>query len=739
MALPRLRSFGLAFAVALAAPAAAEGPIPETIWGAVEGGVYRSTDDSYFFGDYTGIKDDAWYGLANVELHGRAAWDSGETWHFDLQGSNLALDSRYIALAGGIQGLFDAYVEWDQIPRFDDDTASLAFLGRGTDLLTLPPGWVPGTTTAGFAALDGALQRLNLYRQRNALRAGVGVVLPRGLSFASDYEWERRTGRYVVGAVIGNSGGNPRTALLPERRNWQTHESDSKLRFANETAQLEIGYQNSFFDDFDDSLTWQNPYAAIGGWNPAAGYPSGFGRKGLAPDNRFHQVYGSGGYSLPWWRTRIAGQASFAWYRQDDDFLPYTVNPALSVTTPLPHGDADAAIDATHVLLRATSRPLDKLRLTASYRFDDRDNDTPRDVYIYVPGDSLDQEGIDSARARMNLPNSYRLHEGRIDVAYEIWRRTELSAGYEHQREIRSWTETDQLDDDVFRAGLRTRALRWADFRVDATYWRRDAGDYFYQAPAVWGFSPQHVATVPSDQRFENLPALRKFSYTDRDRGAVDARLVVMPFDAAAIGFSLGWAVDSYDGSELGLRQRDALRWGVDASWSPTETVTAYLWYQNDDYRSDVRGRQWTGLGDAFDSSFDWKNEDRDEIQTVGLGAEWSGFEERLRLRADYAFSWAKERVNTVANPGLPPTRPFPDARTLMHDVGFSAEIGIREGLTGRFGYLFQFLDVNDWAYDDVGPATVSEVLGLGQSMPDHAAHLFAFSIEYRFAFGIER
>src|SRR5690606_1102872 len=189
----------------------------------------------------------------------------------------------------------------------------------------------------------------------------------------------------------------------------------------------------------------------------------------------------------------------------------------------------------------------------------------------------------------------------------------------------------------------------------------------------------------------------------------------------------------------LGLRQRDALRWGVDASWSPTETVTAYLWYQNDDYRSDVRGRQWTGLGDAFDSSFDWKNEDRDEIQTVGLGAEWSGFEERLRLRADYAFSWAKERVNTVANPGLPPTRPFPDARTLMHDVGFSAEIGIREGLTGRFGYLFQFLDVNDWAYDDVGPATVSEVLGLGQSMPDHAAHLFAFSIEYRFAFGIER
>ena len=735
----RSRSLAFACAVLAATPAAAVEPIPDTIWGSVEGGAYRSTEDSYRFGDYTGLKDDAWYGLANVELHGRAPWQSEETWHFDLQGSNLALDSRFIALSGGIQGLFDVWFEWDQIPKYDDDTASLVFLGRGTDTLTLPPGWVPAGTTAGFAALDASLRGLNLYRDRNALRGGIGVVLPRGFSFETDYEWEKREGRYVTGAVIGNSGGNPRAALLPEHRDWQTHELDSKLQFANETAQLEIGYQNSTFDDLDDTLTWQNPFAAISGWNPAAGYPSGFGRKGLPPDNRFHQVYGSGGYDLPWWRTRIAGQASFAWYRQDDDYLPYTVNPALSVTTPLPRGDADAAIDAANVFLRTTSRPLDKLRLTSSYRFDDRDNDTPRDVYIYVPGDSADQDSVDSDRARMNLPNSYRLHEGRIDLAYEVWRRTELSAGYEHQREIRSWTETDELDDDIVRAGIRSRALRWADFRVDAMYWRRDAGDYFYQAPAVWGFSPEHVATVPPDERYENLPALRKFNYTDRDRGSVDARLVVMPVDAATIGLSLGWATDSYDGSELGLRQRDALSWGLDASWNPTETLTAYVWYQNEHYDSDVRGRQWTGSGDAFDASRNWRSEDLDEVQSVGVGAEWVGFEERLQLRADYAFSWAKERITTNAGPSLPPAAPFPDARTMLHDVSLQAELGIRDGWSARFGYLYEFLDVNDWAYDDVGPATVGEVLGLGQTMPDHGAHLFAFSIEYRFAFGTER
>jgi MtrB/PioB family decaheme-associated outer membrane protein len=712
-------------ALALVPPAGAVEPIPRTIWGSVEGGAYLGTEDSYKFGDFTGLKDDAWYGLANVELHGRAPWNGDDTWHFDFQGSNLALESRYIALAGGLQGLFDAWVEWDQIPKFDDDTAQFVFLGRGTDTLTLPPGWVAAPTTAGFAALDANLHRLNLYRERHALRGGLGVVLPMGFSLATDYEWERRRGRKVVGAVIGNTGGNPRTALLPERRNWQTHELDSKLRYANETAQFELGYQNSFFDDFDDTLSWQNPYAAIGGWNPAAGYPTGFGRKGLAPDNTFHQIYGSGGYNLPWWRTRIAGQASFAWYRQNDDFLPYTVNPGIAVTTPLPSGDADAEIDALNVLVRATSRPVDKLRLTASYRLDDRDNDTERNSFQYVPGDSLDQA---SAATRVNLPNSYRLHEGRLDAAYEIWERTELSAGYERQREIRSWTETDELDDDIFRAGFRTRALRWADFRVDALYWRRDADDYFYQAPAVWSFDP-------SEPGFENLPALRKFNYTDKDRGEVDVRLTLMPVDDATLGASFGWATDDYSASELGLRQRDTLTWGLDASWNPIESLTTYLWYQYETYESDVRGRQFITPTEAMESGRNWQNEDIEDIHSVGVGAEWEGFEQRLTLRADYAFSWAKERNHTSGGPLLAATRPFPDPRTMLHDVSLQARVRIWEGLSGRVGYLFEYLDANDWAYDDVGPATLGEVLSLGQSMPDYGAHLFAFSLEYEFDF----
>lgn len=722
-----------------AGSARATEPPPMTIWGNLESGVYLGTEDSYKFGDFTGLKDQGWYGLANVELNARVPWYSDDTWNFHLSGANLALDSRYIEARGGLQGLIDVYFEWDQIPRFDDDTAVFAFEGRGTPMITTPPGWVPATTTAGFTALNENLSRLNLSRDRRAVRTGFDLVLPRGFELSTDYEYERRQGRWVTGAVIGNTGGNPRSSLIPEKRNWQTHEVDSRLRYADEVKQFEIGYENSFFDNRNDSLTFQNPFLAIPGWNPAAGFPSGFGRKGGPPDNSFHQIFATGGYSLPFWRTRIAGNASFGWFRQTDDFLPFTVNPALLVPTGLPRDDANGEINATNVNVRISSRPLDRLRVEANYRFDDRDNDTERDTFIGVPGDSQDQDTVDSARARVNLPNSLRVHEGRLDLAYKLFERTEISTGYTRRQEERSFTEVDRIEEDQVRAGFRSRMLRWADFRVDGLYSKRSIGDnYNVLAPVSEGFSPEYLAAnqpLSIQDDFENAPALRKFTYTDRDRFGADARLVVMPLDTASIGFHAGWRLDDFGASELGLRERETLSWGVDASWNPVEFVTTYAWYTHERLESDVRGRQFNTSAQAFDSAQNWEQQEVSDIDTVGVGAEWIGFEERLKLRADYAFSWAKERIDISVGSALATPLPFPDSRNFFHDVGFSAEYRIVDGITGRFGYLFEFLDQNDFAYKDTTPTTLTQVLGLGQSTPDYAAHLFSFSLTYEFGF----
>lgn len=715
-----------------APPAFAEEPPEPAISGRFEAGAYYSSDDEYYFGEYTGLGEDEWNVLGDFEVRGRPAWDSGEVWHFLVRGQNLGLDSRRIDASGGLQGLFRAFVSWDQIPHLFFDDGAMVFQGRGTDLLTLPPGWVPGANTRAFPTLSQDLRQLRIRRDRRDLRVGTDTVLPHGFELSTRYKYDRQTGRKPIGSVIGNTGGNPRAVIVPEDIDWRTHDGDIALRYANDTLQAEVGYEISRFDDEEPTFGWQNPYAAIGGWDPAAGFPSGFGGRGLAPDNEFHQVKASGGYELPF-NSRIMAHAAFGWMLQDDSFEPYTVNPALSVTTPLPNGDADAEIETRNLGVRLTSRPIDRLRALAEWRMDDRDNDTPRDTYIYVPGDSLDQSTITSDRARMNLPQSYRRNEGRIELGYEVFDRTEVSAGYRHRVTERSWTEADEVKENVVEAGLRSRPILPLELRVDGEWSLRDGGDYFYNAPLAWGFSPEHVATVDLDTDFENNPLLRKFTFADRERWGVDAHVSYMPFETVTLGAMVGFADEDYDDSDLGLRARRALSWGFDASWAPLETLNTYAYYTRETFRSRQSGRSFGNTTEAFDPNRNWRERDDDDVDTVGAGFEWMAIEDRLTLRGDFVWSFAQDSIHLEAGSALGTVLPLPTSQSRLFDVSVSAEVRIVEHVKARVGYMFESFEADDWALDGVQPSTIAEVLALGEDSPNYDAHLVGLSLEYEF------
>jgi MtrB/PioB family decaheme-associated outer membrane protein len=731
----RIHCLGVAIAAFFTfgvAAARAEGPPESPFSGRIEAGTYWSSDDAYRFGDFTGLGEDEWNVLGNFELRGRPAWDGGETWNFLLRGDNLGLDSRRISGRGGIQGLFDLNASWDQIPHLITDEAELAFDGRGTGLLTLPGGWIPSATTRGFGALGQSLDPLRLERERRDFRFGSRTELPHGFQIETKYKYDRQVGRKDVGSVIGNTGGNPRAVIVPAPVDWRTHDGDFALRYASERLQGEIGYEISRFSDEEDSLTWQNPFSAIGGWDPAAGYATGFGRRGMPPDNIFHQVKASGGYDLPF-QTRVMAHVALGWMKQDDSFLDYTVNPALVVNTPLPRDDLDAEIETRAIGVRVTSRPIDRLRAVAEWRLDDRDNDTPRDTYIYVPGDSLDQSTVDSDRARRNLPNSYRRNDGRIELGYEIFERTEISAGYEREQIDRSWTEADEVTEDQFRVGLHSRPIEMLDLRIDGTWSDRDGGDYFYNAPLAWGFSPEHVAEVDLETDFENNPLLRKFNFADRERIGVDARLGVVPHESVSLGAQLGWANDDFQNSQLGLQSRSSLAWGFDASWTPLETLTTYVWYSNDSYDSRQRGRSFSNATQASDPSRNWRQRDEDRVNTVGAGFEWSAIADRLTLRADFAYAKADDEIDVETGPGLPGARSFPTSESTLFDASVQAEVRITDHVKTRVGYMFESFEVEDWAVDGVDPSTINEVLTLGEESPDYDAHLIGFSVEYGF------
>jgi len=102
--------------------------------------------------------------------------------------------------------------------------------------------------------------------------------------------WERVQYRWDF------ANSNPRDTRRAHR---QIHPPVRKFlhrHHAGDDGQVDLTYHVSAFDNNYNSLTWQNPFFATGA--PTAGSMS------LAPDNEFHQLSLTGGYTLPY-RSRL--------------------------------------------------------------------------------------------------------------------------------------------------------------------------------------------------------------------------------------------------------------------------------------------------------------------------------------------------------------------------------------------------------------------------------------------------
>lgn len=756
LVLSRWISVPLAFALLSAAPASAqfeledagaELPYPHDREllrreltqpaGRVELGAFFVSEDSFQFGKFNGLDDKGFELLGNVDLEWRAPWDSGETRHWRVQGLNLGLDSRFLRAEYGEQGRFRVWLENDKIPNFGFEDGLTPFGGRRGQTLTLPSGWVPASTADTIPSLAGSLDTFDVQHERQALRGGFEWLLPEHWEFETSWERETRDGVKLVGAVLGVNGGNPATALVPEPIDYQTHEVDANLRFNGRRAQFELGYSLSHFNNLDDSVVWTTPYSTVGGWDPAAGFPSQ-GRKSGPPDNRFQQVTASGGFTLPA-NTRVVANAAYGWMRQNESFFPYTINPGLSVTTPLPETDLDGEIETTLLNLRVVSRPFEKVRIDAGYRFDDRDNNTPVDIYQYVPGDAADQGSITSSLARRNRPYSFKLHEAMLEVGYEILPRTELALGYEHEAIDRTFTEREETREDFYRVSFHSRPAPTLTLRADLERSRRNGSEYVDNKPFLEGFSPQHIADLIStgDPLFENAPALRKFYIADRERDSLRAAATWMPVERLMLSLSTELADEDYRDSILGLQERQTSTYTADLAFSPCDHVHTHAFYTFEDLESQQRGRSWLGFlpSQTSDPTRDWRTEDSDTVDTVGAGVDVELMKGRLTVGADYAYSRTKGRVDVATASGLAAALDLPDVMMRLHNASLQVRYRLRPEVTLRFGYLFEWVEADDFATEGIGVVVpgFEETIFVAEEDPEYRAHVFTLSFVYDF------
>lgn len=724
------------------------------------GFLYNSSDDRVF-GNYNGLLNDQFYVLGNVDVRRRDLFGWGDDYHARLRGLNLGLVSRYIDAEFGRQGLFGLFFEFDQLPVFRSETAETFFGGVGSETLTLPSTWTAGANGPAMTDLEDNLRQIDIEWDRERIGGGFDLVLPWNLTFEARYDHETKEGQKLMGAVMGLNGGNPRAVVIPEPIDYVTHQIEAYLRHAGENLQLSLGYYGSGFNNENSFLQWQNPYTPVwpppgnvwgsptAGFNctdgilaPATDPGCGNGRKGQMPDNWFHQILASGAYNLPY-RTRVTLNTAFGWMLQDDDFLPYSVNSALTTITgganaadldALPRRSLDGEIFTTLVDFRVASRPLEKLNLDLGYRFDDRSNNSPQDTYVRIRGDAENQA---AGQARINLPYSYTQHRVDFDAGYQIWRRTDLTLGYEWKLTDRDFQEVEQLTENTLGGILTSQPYSFLGARLSYAHAWRNGDDYVGNRPLIEGHPPGTVAPGA----FENHPLLRKSYLANRERDQVKFMLTLLPAEELTVALNMNWTHEDYYASELGITDVENWGPGIDISYVPIERLSTHAFYTYQQFRSEQNGWSFTGGGaGATDPDRRWNSSDTDRTHTVGVGFDLAILPGRMNFGSDYLYAQSRGEVDVSVGAALSAGVPYPDTKSTQHNVSVHGDYWFTEHFSMRVGYLFAKFDQDDWALDGIGPTSLTCgppgsacVIGSGRGSEGYAAHVVSWALVYTF------
>lgn len=679
---------------ALAADETDPGPIvPDDLISApiineIEVGIGYVSDDAYKFGRYTGLQGDGTFLLGEIKF--RELYEDGS--FLSIRGRDLGTDSRYMRVETGIWGSFEAFFQYDELPNFKDNTAETPYLGVGSETLLLPAGFDINTN------LDANLHDLELQTQRERVIMGANFIAQKLWQFDIDYSFESKEGVDATSAAIAHGKeqllGNSTTSALPEPIDYETNQANATLHYSGDNAQFDLSYHASLFDNNNDSLSWQDPF------NPT----TSVGSISLAPDNEFHQLSLSGGYTLPY-KSRLTGLVSLGRMTQNQNFQPYTVNPDV-ITSALPDNSLDGEVWLTTAQLKLSTRTIDKLRLSAELRYNERSNQTPINSYSYVVQDSH------IGGAVSNRPHSYTNTRIGLNANYRFGARSSLRGGYKHEVMERSsdntTSEREETQEDTIFAKWKIKPLSSLDIALYGEASSRDGSAY---------------NTLGSEN-----PLMQKFHLADRDRTKLGAVIEHMATDKLFLSARADYNYDDYKNSALGLFEASQPVYTIDFSYQPVSNISTYGYYSYENIES-IQG------GHDVSTSSNWDAIFNDTFNTVGVGAEIIDLG-RWDIGVDIALSKSRGEIEMkdLASPGTEDQ--YPDNKTTLTSIKLWTSYDYNKYLSYKLGVSYEDYSADNWAIDGLSAynsTDVAQTLLLGNETLDYNVYVITVSGRYRY------
>lgn len=643
------------------------------------------TDSETAFGRYTGYDNSGAVGGLSPQI---TYWGE-EGYTVSMDGFGYSQESFDFDLEAGRQGKWMLNLGYDRLPyRYLLESTQTIYRPLGDTPLRLPDGWVRAGSTGGMTNLSSDLRGFDPGWDRETLDVGAEYLFSPNLTFDVDWRYQTKEGKgQTWGTFLGGA------AELVKPLNYETNEVEGGVNYTAERWQVRLAYLGSWFSNKDLSLQWDNAFTG-----PDSG------RMAQSPDNKSYNVSLSGAFNITP-RTVASGTVSMGQTEQDDTLLPYTINPALA-GTPLPRSSFDGKVDLTQYSLRVTSAEWSRLRLTGDFRYNERDNKSPRDVYDYVLADN-----IVGGTTVENLPYGFKDTDFDLAADYRITRRIKGSIGYDYDKIERNLQEVNENEEDTFWAKLRIRPFNAIDIDIKGQTASRDGSTY------------RQVGGL----KLEQNPLLRKYNMADRDREGAEVRLQARPSERFSLGIQLDTWTEDYKNSEVGLTDADRDAISADASYAFSDDMHLFVGLSSEQATFRQRGAQSNVDPNAAPPN--WRAKNKDDFDSATVGFRWDNIAQRWGLELDYTYA---DSQGSTSMGQLAAGSGFPDFRSERNTARLDVTYQLNPRVELRGGWLYERYRSSDWHVDGTAPDTLGGVLTWGSAAADYEASVVGVSFVYR-------
>jgi hypothetical protein len=490
---------------------------------------------------------------------------------------------------------------------------------------------------------------LKLLRGRTTLAF---TVTPKDSDFeiGVSYFHERRSG---TRAANGTSFGFGNVVETPEPVRYVTQDLALNASYKGDWGVARAALRFNDFGNAFDTFSFDNPFRATDGTDanayqaPGSASKNGavFGLTALPPDNR--AVMESLGATVKLGeRTRLSADATLGqWTQNEDQLIPWTTNTAIvtpdgraATTAPLPAPKLDGKIGTLALNAFFHTRLTDDLGLNARYRRYDHDNKTPRYRLEdgYVRFDAVWEE-----IPRITVPYGYTSDMLDAYATYDVGV-VGLEAGFKHNRMKRTFRETEDTTENVFRVAADLRR-DWLSLRGMGEFGSRDLDAY----DAVRG-EEESFLPVPGEVALPaNQTVLRRYDQAKRDLTRIGGQVEVSPGSGKFTAFAsyvhtkLAYDqspvecedVDLFAGQAafcpggrqqpLGLVDDAYDSFTLEANFAPSARATVYAFYTWEDGDILQNGRQSAGTLN-FNPNDVWTANITTRGDSFGAGADFT-------------------------------------------------------------------------------------------------------------------